>query len=572
MHLSAAYQGGFRALSASLYPLESGFALPTDFLQNITDLLGVDLDKAIGSVIGIDSEAVVFIRQRSYSYYSFLLREAQNLSFGIRNYRSADGHDLSYRIVSNYHELQATVQDDPHSIALVLSVEGAHSFIDDVIDPLRTRLERQVYQKRVRREARAWADKTCAQIDDYKSRYPETFFVTYAHHFFNLMCGHAYTFSRIMFNQRPARYGLKGINRYGWQMLERLLERKTVNGQKLRRLLIDTKHMSVRSRQEYHDFVFNARQVRDWIPIIQSHTAASGRASMRQVVQLQDGGKNWRKGPYPEEDVKYPGQLVDLGLNLFDDEIREIIDSDGLIGIMLDEKRILGKKLPEDISQIEAARLTLDVVGAKKLLEKYVGKPGVKRKFLKKDYFHRKYVVNRCSKFKHAKKLLGIFLFVQKYCAQQLDAGGLDDQTQAVLVEDQQQIQEVIDHIRSRLKPISASLILHQVLYLSEVGGSAALDHLCIGSDFDGVINPLDTYPDASYLGTLSQDLLSHWTEMRLKGVERYEKHRRGLTPQVIIQKLLWGNADRFMSRYFTDEYLADGIHPDVPEIQWPAV
>jgi microsomal dipeptidase-like Zn-dependent dipeptidase len=83
-----------------------------------------------------------------------------------------------------------------------------------------------------------------------------------------------------------------------------------------------------------------------------------------------------------------------------------------------------------------------------------------------------------------------------------------------------------------------------------------ALDHLCIGSDFDGLIDPIDSVPtvlefrhdaetnptDAPRLDTGLLDILSH--------------HRRmfkptGLEPEEIVAKILRNNVTAFLAKHF---------------------
>ena len=211
----------------------------------------------------------------------------------------------------------------------------------------------------------------------------------------------------------------------------------------------------------------------------------------------------------------------------------------GLIGIMLDEKRICGKRLPDDIKDIPKEIITVSLPG------------------------ENSYALDKCSRFKRAKKELGKILFKIKYCEQCLEDPNItamerDSHENAIF-----SLREKVDHIRAKLRPISASLILNQLLYIAEVYGSVkAWDHICIGSDFDGVINPLDTYPEAKYLSTLNEDLLSHWSMMFHLHNDRYTRFKYGLTIDIILQKFLSMNARRFYSRYFTSEYLAAGITP----------
>lgn len=77
----------------------------------------------------------------------------------------------------------------------------------------------------------------------------------------------------------------KGITPLGWHVIRQLLSKE--NG---KRILIDTKHMSVASRIEYYQFIRNYNFVNpnDKIPILSSHAGVNGYATMESSIREKD--------------------------------------------------------------------------------------------------------------------------------------------------------------------------------------------------------------------------------------------------------------------------------------------
>ena len=85
------------------------------------------------------------------------------------------------------------------------------------------------------------------------------FFITFAHHFDNRLCGHAHSIpgmGKILMKQRP--HMNEGFRRNGHRIIREILglnlagEPDSSLGY---RILIDVKHMAARSRVEYYDLV-----------------------------------------------------------------------------------------------------------------------------------------------------------------------------------------------------------------------------------------------------------------------------------------------------------------------------
>lgn len=80
-----------------------------------------------------------------------------------------------------------------------------------------------------------------------------------------------------------------------------------------------------------------------------------------------------------------------------------------------------------------------------------------------------------------------------------------------------------------------------------KIGGPDTWRHLCIGSDFDGLINPVNSCTSASHYAYLEQDMLERLHEM-IKGNEA-AYHVIDLRTQV--RDIMYNNAMDFLSRHF---------------------
>ena len=151
-------------------------------------------------------------------------------------------------------------------------------------------------------------------------------FITFAHHFWNGLCGHARSipglFKRI-FNQEN---GIEqGFTEAGRKVVNALLEeQKDDNGSVLPPVYIDIKHMSRKSRLEYFEFL-DTRFSEKNIPVIISHAGVTG-------LSKPDGSK--------DTEAARENLFMEDPINFYDDEILRVYDSNGLFGIQLDSKRI----------------------------------------------------------------------------------------------------------------------------------------------------------------------------------------------------------------------------------------
>ncbi|MFM7850591.1 MAG: membrane dipeptidase, partial [Flammeovirgaceae bacterium] len=294
--------GEVRIICASLYPLERGFfknklgdGKMSDLVDNFVTGVGRARVNAVQSVSNYFEDL-----QREYHYYAALHDQYVDTVSG----------RFKYVIVRNYYEIQQHLNqgvDKGDTLFVILSIEGLHVLNQDIDNSPQP----------------ATFLNNLAQIKAW--RFPP-FFVTFSHHFYNHLCGHARSLTDIVGKFTDQQDGINtGFTPLGKQVLRELLNDR--NG---RRIYVDIKHMSALGRKEYYQILDTDYQGQD-IPIIVSHGAANGYESMDKLsvhsLAHQTGDK-----------------LLHDDINFYDDEIIRIAKSHGILGLQLDERRVANKE------------------------------------------------------------------------------------------------------------------------------------------------------------------------------------------------------------------------------------
>jgi microsomal dipeptidase-like Zn-dependent dipeptidase len=312
-----------------------------------------------------------------------------------------------------------------HTIYVVLTIEGGHVFNCGL----------QMMG------LRASETEVLANVDRVKQWETRVFFMALAHHFDNELVGHAESLTGIVGNLCDQSDGLNdGFTPLGLKVLRRLLDNS--GG---RRVLIDLKHMSVKSRNEYYHLLEN-EYAGEAIPLIVSHGAVNGLKSADEQV---------------EEGFTHSGKFQVKDINFFNDEIVRIGRSGGLFGIQLDERRLAGKQ------EVRESGSNLS-----------------RRKML----------------FKKSK------------------------------------------------------LVWNQVQHIAEVldrNGQFAWGNACIGSDNDGMVNPLNGFWTAEDFPLLDSYLEKHAYNFMVSPEAKKLSPQNRLTADEIVERFMHSNAWEFLRRYF---------------------
>ncbi|MES2730485.1 MAG: membrane dipeptidase [Bacteroidota bacterium] len=293
---SSAY-GDVRVMCVSLYPLEKSFCV---------NRLGTGLpsDLPMDFVLEMGRERINHIQASTNADYFQDLKDEYEFLKQLHNrpITLTDGRAYKYVLVKNYTELQAALNNQfptnqpkanppVETIAVMITFEGAHAFgcgIDAITDET----------------------KLFANIQAVKNWEHRPFFITFAHHFYNQLCGHAKSLEGFVSNLLDQSEHLgTPFTPLGLKVADALLD--NTHG---KRILIDIKHMSEEARNQYFALL-DSRYPGEKIPIVVSHGCVRGNESDKH-------------------------QFYDHNINFSDEEILRLAMSDGLFGVQLDERRI----------------------------------------------------------------------------------------------------------------------------------------------------------------------------------------------------------------------------------------
>lgn len=278
---------GARVALVSLYPFEKGFFTHKKIWPPLAAYLA-DWGIEIGY------QRVRYL-QRHTNYFTDLLAEYEFVQRSVRE-KTVHGTGRRWQLTGNWADVAGSLQQ-PNTIAVVLTIEGAHVFNSGL----------QEYGVPISEP------EILANIAVVKKWAHVPLFIGLAHNFNNDLCGHARSLQRLGKLVDQQLNLDKGISTIGQKVIHALLD--TGNG---RPIYIDLKHMSLAARLEYYALLQQHYAGR-CIPLVASHASVTGR-------QL-DGEKKANGGAdiFNESD-----------LNFFDEEIVLIAQSGGLIGLQMD--------------------------------------------------------------------------------------------------------------------------------------------------------------------------------------------------------------------------------------------
>ena len=416
------HEGNVRIIFDNLYPVEKGWLSYRKFASMFFS------DKATTEVFltttGVARDKYHELKKKK-SYFNEL---KDQYDFLLNGQGYSPNKKAYYKLANNYQEIKSIVSKDNKGIVVVPCIEGAHSFESG--NPLGQKLQLE--------EHKALLSKNIAHVKSWD--YPP-FYVTFAHHYWNDLCGHAKSLKppvNLAFNQDA---GInKGISQLGWHVIKELLT--TQNG---KRILIDTKHMSVKARLEFYSFIttHNAINPFNKIPIICSHAGINGYSGFSQSTKENDTIKKMGNGYFNR-----------WSINLNNDEIKLIYDSGGIIGLILDKTILGGTGTIDKINKLKSSKAQKDA---------YM-------------------------------KLIWSNIFG---------------------------IVKAIDN-------------------------KNAWNHISLGTDFDGLINSIEFYPDMSYLPELNADMTDYLKRTKFK-----EELWYGYSPSALVYRIFTKNTLDFLSTHY---------------------
>lgn len=271
------------------------------------------------------------------------------------------------------------------------------------------------------------------------------------------------------------------------------------NNKHHKRIYIDVKHMDIQSRIDYYKLLEEYKAKGINIPIIASHTGVSGKdflmAYHTGLPPLFDDYREIDNSYFYTENAKFRdiencnreltesyksckediGWFYPLSLNLYKEEIKTIYDSDGLIGIILDE-RLLGA-----------------------------------------------YAYN--YKRNSYRKSLNAFCDKEAYTKQQ-----------------KKTFKELIPFFRNLVYLVSNSG-RHDI---------TAWDHVCIGSDYDGLVDPIDVCLTSAEMPKFENLCINYFDDyLRFQNISEEKLFLDSMTISTAMKKVFRANAYNFILKYF---------------------
>jgi microsomal dipeptidase-like Zn-dependent dipeptidase len=299
---------------------------------------------------------------------------------------------------------------------------------------------------------------------------------------------HAYSMKLIKSNDhfKPAGFGLTDL---GKQIIDMAYDESIGP-----RILIDIKHLSLVSRYQFYQY----RREKGYqnIPILATHMGVTGISrDPRAMVKYWNKEKPpVRRDDYVEINYDRP-EGIGKGLfrkthfnpwsiNLYDEDIVEILDSGGLIGMNMDQ-RILGA------DKVQGEFFSADELNY--ILSGY------------KDPGHK----------------------------EEIRQGELSDEEEA-----DRDLNET-KHLRH---------LCNNILHIVKVGGPRAWKKICLGSDFDGLINPINYCTNLTEFPKLEAGLADMLPQM-MEEDTAYDYDQSNIEQK--IRNIMYDNAVDFLNNYF---------------------
>lgn len=353
-NLESCLKGNKKLVFFAIYPPERPFMKPNrpfdkrtndlqkGLLNSIFSKLSIDV-KIIRALTGFSKKYVDEFLKDIYerpeiNYFEGLSKEYTKIVSEHHKEYTVPGYSQPVRLklINDFSEMASLTN---YEIAGIITLEGAHAFAnynkEDLFQAESIEALDTLSQEALKRSF-------IENIGEVKQWEFPPFFITFSHHFNNLISGHAKSFKDAtnfitpgfssVFDQSP---GLdKGITPFGKKLITDYLFNKDFHG---RRILIDTKHMSLKCRDDYFELVKNYP---DDIPIICSHTAINGISTRAASARREDTNKLDKRSYVSRWDI-----------NLTNEDIRDVFDTDGIIGICMHDGRMPGGKFKKLVQQ-----------------------------------------------------------------------------------------------------------------------------------------------------------------------------------------------------------------------------
>ena len=442
--MPALARGNVKLVVAALYPLEQSWLDPKILGEgDVSDFIA----KFIVSHLPI--RYINTVQSDSFNYFEYLQKEYAFLLKDHDKTHSVNGENWKYVLAKDAMDIEQ-YESDENVIIVIPSIEGAHSLISSNADQI-------IHDPAVHQS-------TLSNIQKIKTTWDYVpLYVTMSHHFYNGMLGQARSIpdgaASFLLHQQV---GLnEPVNPRGEEVIDCLLGIGKYKGNG-KRILIDTKHMSVSARLWYYNKIAKYNEglaASNKIPIIASHMGYGTHDTTLDSITLPDTDKE----KYEKSTFFNPWSI-----NLSKEEIRVIVDSGGIIGLNLDQRILSGDERIE-----------------------------------KSKNFSNHDIKNNTKKV------------VQFWTRQ----------------------------IGENIIEIAKAVVDSE---LSETEKTKVWNSICLGTDFDGMINPVDSFIVADEYKNLMDALLAYFTDNN-----DFKALTMGLSIETILEKIMYQNVYDFVIRNY---------------------
>lgn len=349
-NLNKCATGNVRLLFTTAYALERSFFHLRTFPALLKPLLSalflqpINFKRMLSEVVGIPIKVAKRFSNEyndGVNYYRDYLNEIDLLISNQNNEDSALP-GFKFQLAKDYSDLKRLL-DDEKTIAGILNIEGAHTLGQyDFKKPFSKATLEDIQKKGFEEDSRIQhlTEQFQQNIKAVKSqadgaRIP--FYITFCHHFNNLLAGHAPSLSTLGKIISQEAFMEHGFSPLGRKVIKQLLSK-----QDGRRILIDVKHMSVKTRIEFYNILKN-EYANDNIPIINSHASINGIKTLAEASHIDQKKSN----KLTKKSFFGKGTIC-----LTDEDIKQTFNSHGLIGVCLLESRMPGKLFKKEKKKI----------------------------------------------------------------------------------------------------------------------------------------------------------------------------------------------------------------------------
>jgi microsomal dipeptidase-like Zn-dependent dipeptidase len=505
---------------ASIVAIEHVFATRKGKLKLLEwEVFGKDV------IVPFDNSYFDFVANGYGSYNALFEKEIMFYLWASEQTGSDQHGSLSINILSR--KKQNGLRLKPGVLNLILSAEGGHNLSQRYISKL------------------SGISDPVKRICEYrKNDKIDLFYLTLTHlsHIPEQpLCSHAYGF-KLVKGIPHAFPQINGLTPLGKKVVRACIDQQ--NNLKYP-ILIDVKHMSLQGRKDFYklrrellaDKSFNPPKDADnnsWWPVIATHMGVTGFRSgeLREYIEEygleKDNGLSVCMRLSRKEAGKIPeGIGLDrvffnpTSIGLYDDDIEEIAKSNGLIGVSLDA-RILG-------------------------YENFFGRR--KRDI---DYFSRQ-----------------DFADIFPDLARNLPVMEVLEEEEAVVHHEKSITEREIFAGRSKRELYLFCLnVLHIVSVINKMPAKErhnkkGWDFICVGSDYDGLIDSIQVAHTAPYLSSFEETLVAYLPKAEkayLSSTNQVEKLLPGSSSEIkaLLRKLFYSNGETFFKNWWH-------IHVDIP-------